>query len=237
MTESNTRRLGDHVYEALITMIRSQKLEEGARLPPEKDMAIQFGVSRPIIRETLSRLRDEGLVVSRRGSGSYIGKPTDEALTPSAGTPQPINSFELIQKCYEFRAILEGEACYLAALNRTDAQLREIEDHCHHLADAVQKKHLGSEVDFEFHSAIARATGNPFFETVLASMRSQIEFTIEIARTLSLNRAEERMVSVQNEHELVFEPIRQKDAEGARSAMRAHLTTTLVRIFRGPDQQ
>ena len=111
-------RLGDHLYQAILTMIDRQKMLEGARLPPENELATLFGVSRPTVRETLSRLRDDGVIISRRGSGSYVSRPDSSHVEMSDVTFDRIDSFEQIQKCYEFRKAIEGEACYLAATRR-----------------------------------------------------------------------------------------------------------------------
>jgi GntR family transcriptional repressor for pyruvate dehydrogenase complex len=235
VNKKSSQRLGDHVYEAIIAMIDTQKLVEGTRLPTEIELAAQFGVSRPIVRETLARLRNEGLVVSRRGSGSYIGSREASVNSLEFSELCSINSFEQIRKCYEFRAVLEGEACFLAAINRTAAQLQIIEDSCSLLGQAVENRNLGSDIDFEFHASLAKASGNDWYLSMLVAMRQQIQLVIDIARRLSLNRPAEYMNTVQSEHEAIFKAVMQQRPDQARAAMHAHLSNTIGRIFKGPQ--
>ncbi len=227
-------RLGDQLYDALVAMIERQDIAEGARLPPETELAVSYGVSRPIVRETLSRLRDEGLIVSRRGSGSYVqraAKPLDQSETPRFGQ---IDSFEQIEKCYQFRKAVEGEACFLAAQNRTAEQLEDIRQALSKLDHAVETRVVGSDVDFQFHISIARASGNEWFVSALLAMEGQIETAINIARSLSLSRSLEYLRTVQGEHVAIFGAIEERDGEKARQAMRTHLSNTCRRIFHGP---
>ena len=229
------KRLGEHLYEAILAMITRQKLTEGARLPPENELATLFGVSRPIVRETLARLREEGIIVSRRGSGSYVSRRSTPADGLSEAKLEHIDSFEQIQKCYEFRKAIEGEAAFLAASNHTPESLEKIREACASLSRDVVAGELGGNTDFEFHLAVARSSGNEWFVSVLSAMRNQIELTIDIARSLSLNRSAEHRDTVQAEHVAILEAIATSDPVKSRNAMREHLTRTCSRIFRGPQ--
>ncbi len=238
-------RLGDHLYAAILTMIDRQNLVEGARLPPENELAVLFGVSRPTVRETLSRLRDDGIIVSRRGSGSYVARrispeavkqpEAPEIHEMSEATFERIDSFEQIQKCYEFRKAIEGEAAALAALRITPENYAKIEAACDVLGHDITEGQLGSNSDFDFHLAVAHAAGNDWFMTALSAMRPQIELSIDIARTLSFHRSLAHMQTVQAEHIAVLDAIRARDSERAKAAMREHLSRTCNRIFRGPQ--
>src|SRR5450631_399187 len=98
------KRLGDDLYRALSAMINRSEIAEGSRLPAETELALRFGVSRPTVRETLARLRDEGLIASRRGSGSYVqARPAVSSDAPKP-TFRDVDSFEQIRQCYQFRA-------------------------------------------------------------------------------------------------------------------------------------
>ncbi len=227
------KRLGDNLYDTLASMIERQEVAEGARLPAETQLAQQFGVSRPIVRETLARLRDEGLIASRRGSGSYVQRRA-QSLPPARPTFQQIDSFEQIEKCYEFRKAIEGEACFLAAKLRDDSQMEDIEQSILLLEKAIENRTVGSDADFQFHFRIAIASGNSWFISALEAMRSQIETTIEIARTLSLANSDAHIHAVQAEHVAIFSAIRRRDPVAARDAMRVHLSRTCERIFHGP---
>jgi DNA-binding FadR family transcriptional regulator len=215
-------------------MIDRRELAEGARLPAETVLAQQFGVSRPIVRETLARLREEGLVASRRGSGSFVQRRPPPPAAQAVPAFHEIDSVEQIRQSYEFRRAVEGDAAFLAARMGGAPQLEDLRRAIERLDEAVAAKVVGSEADFQFHAAVARASGNSWFISALEAMRGQIEQTIGIARTLSLGSPDGRLQAVQAEHVAVYDAIRRRDPSAAREAMREHLKRTCDRIFRGP---
>jgi DNA-binding FadR family transcriptional regulator len=176
-----------------------------------------------------------GMIVSRRGSGSYVqkraGRPAEAKAKVGFG---PVNSMAEVRKCYEFRVGVEGDAAYYAALNRTPEMLVVMQSALHEMEKAIAEGVVGMSADFEFHLAVARASGNEFFEAVMESMRTPIEFTINLARSLALARPLEHLLTVQAEHVAMFEAIKAGDREAARKAMRAHITNACSRIFEGP---
>jgi len=228
-------RLADQLAQRVATLIDRGEFAEGGRLPAESELADRFGVSRPVIREALSRLRVMGMIVSRRGSGSYVQKrttrPTETRATIGFG---PVNSMAEVKKCYEFRMGVEGDAAYYAALNRTPDMLVTMQSALHKMEKAIADGVVGMSADLEFHLAVARASGNEFFEAVMEAMRTPIEFTINLARSLALARPLEHLLTVQAEHVVMFEAIRAGDKEAARNAMRAHIANACSRIFEGP---
>lgn len=226
-------RLGDDLYRSLASMIDRQELPEGARLPAEIELASQYGVSRPTVRETLARLRDEGVIVSRRGSGSYVQRRPSPVAPTAAPTYRAIDSVEQIKQSYEFRRAVEGEAAFLAAQTHAESHIADIARALTHLDQAVSERAVGAGADFRFHLAVAAATRNSWFVATLQAMRAQIEVTIEIARTLSLSRSAAHLQAIQGEHVAIYEAIRRRDSEAARDAMRDHLSKTHDRILLG----
>lgn len=99
------------------------------------------------------------------------------------------------------------------------------------LEDAVASNALGVKEDFDFHMAIAHASKNQFFVSVLASIEPHMEFGMNLMRNLSLSKSSERLNRVQGEHGDVMQAIEQRDAVAAEAAMRAHLTETRLRMF------
>lgn len=228
------KRLGDELYDSLASRIERRELPEGARLPAETVLAQQYGVSRPTVRETLARLRDEGLIASRRGSGSFVQfRPASERAEAKPAFHE-INSVEQIRQCYAFRKAIEGEAAFLAAGARSDSQLADIQRTIELLDEAMAAREVGADADFQFHASVACASGNSWFVSALQAMRHQIEVTIDIARRLSLDNAEGRL-QAQAEHVAIYDAIRRRDAIGAREAMRNHLSRTCDRILLGPN--
>lgn len=228
-------RLGDQLSILISELIDRGELNNGGRLPAEIYLANRFGVSRPVIREALSRLRSMGIIVSRKGSGSYIQKQPDlPHQTIGATGFGPVNSLAQVKKCYEFRMGVEGEAAYFAAQNRTPDMLGVMREALERMEMAAARGMIGMSADLEFHIAVARASGNEFFETVMQSMRTPIEFAINLARSLTLTRPIEHLRTVQIEHVVLFEAIEAQDTEAARLAMRAHIQKACSRVFEGP---
>lgn len=226
--------LGDLLYERLASLIEQGEFPEGSRLPGEVDLAERFNVSRPVIRETLSRLRETGVIVSRKGSGSFVQRrPTRPQKEPIVIGFAPISSLAELRKCFEFRVGVEGEAAYCAAKHRTPKALDGLRHALFRLEEAIATGAVGVDVDYDFHMLVARASDNDFIEAVMMSMRGSIEFAINLARSLSLKRPIDRLRSVQAEHVAVFQAIEAGDKEAARTAMRAHINNASIRVFEG----
>jgi DNA-binding FadR family transcriptional regulator len=226
-TPPRQAKLGDYLYEQIFSQIASGKLGEGTRLPTESELAKAFKVSRPVVREALSRLRADGVIVSRRGSGSYVQRrPSQEVLRIA-----PIGTLADLMRCFEFRAALESESAALAAQRRTDRDLIEIEAVLHELDLIIERKELGVEADFRFHSAIAKASKNPLFFDTFNALVSNIFQAINVSRKLSLRVSTERMLIVQNEHTQIFQAIKEENPQKAREAMRKHLDNARTRVL------
>jgi GntR family transcriptional regulator, transcriptional repressor for pyruvate dehydrogenase complex len=230
-------RLGDQLCLRMSELIERGEFSAGSRLPAEVELADRFGVSRPVIREALSRLRVMGVIVSRKGSGSYVQKRSDLAARSPANGFGPVNSLAEVKKCYQFRMAVEGEAAYYAAQNRTAEMLVSMREALDRMDMAIAQGVVGMSADYAFHLAVARASGNEFFEAVMQSMRTPIEFAINLARSLSLTRPVEHLRTVQNEHVFMFEAIEARDKEAARQAMRAHVENACSRMFDGPGSE
>jgi DNA-binding FadR family transcriptional regulator len=234
-TVAPATRLGDRLSQRMAMLIDKGEFGEGGRLPAESELASRFGVSRPVIREALSRLRVMGMIVSRKGSGSYVQKRVDRTIeTPAIGFG-PVDSLAQVRKCYEFRASLEGDAAYYAAQNRTPETLLTMRDALDRMAMAIEQGIVGMNADIEFHFAVARASGNEFFEAVMESMRTPLEFAVNLARALALKRPMEHLLTVQAEHVAMFEAIEAQNKDAARLAMRTHIENACFRVFEGPN--
>ncbi|MEC9483858.1 MAG: FadR/GntR family transcriptional regulator [Halomonas sp.] len=222
-------RLSDRVYGDIVERILQGEYGEGDRLPSEAKLAEMNQVSRPIVRQALSRLREDGLVRSQRGAGSYVMRRPDQAMLDFA----PLESLADMQRCFEFRAALEGESARLAAQHACPAALKEIERALQRLEDCIHAGELGVDADFGFHLAIAKATNNRFFTDMLLSIKEQINFGQNLARSLGLRRPGQHLPEVQQEHTRIFHAIREGDADQASLQMRQHITNSRRRVFEG----
>lgn len=122
LAEARPSSYADQVYGRILHDILNGVFQPGARLPTENELAERFGVSRPVVREALARLRVDGLVEARRGSGTYVLSRPSQTL-PELADLEDISRFLRYQ---ELRFHVEGQAAALAAERRTEKQLAAI---------------------------------------------------------------------------------------------------------------
>ncbi|KAG1660410.1 putative L-lactate dehydrogenase operon regulatory protein [Nymphon striatum] len=221
--------LSDSVYEELIQLIVQGEFGIGKKLPTEHALSERLKVSRPILRRALKQLRNDDVIVSRQGSGSFVKKRPELAVLDFA----PIGSIADIQRTFEFRAAVEGEAAYHCALRRTKEELSQIQSAIRMLDNCIESNELGSDADVILHETICRASHNHYFTSARNSMKSNILTGINLTRNLSLLKPKARLELVQEEHYLILDAIERQDAEAARDAMRAHIDNARLRVFEG----
>lgn len=221
--------LADQVYDRLLRDIMAGHYALNARLPPEETLAQSCGVSRPVLRMALARLRDDGIVAARRGSGNYILRRPVASVVDFV----PLGSITDIQRCYEFRLDVEPAAAYWAAERRTEADLAAMRAAHDRMGELYARREKGVEADQDLHLAIGRATQNPFFASMLEALASQIGFGMTLSRSLTLQAAPDRQAQVMAEHETLIAAIANQYAEGARAAMQAHIRAARDRMFEG----
>jgi DNA-binding FadR family transcriptional regulator len=222
-------RLSDTVYDGIVTLIAKGDLAVSTRLPSEADLAERFGVSRPIVREALGRLREDGVVVSRQGSGSYVQRQPDLAVLQL----KPVGSLADVQRCFEFRAGLEAAAAALAAEKWQVEDLKRIEDAMAGLEVCLSNGEIGINEDRALHEAVAAATRNEYYVSVQRSLAPHIAAGMNITRHLSLMRPSDRLRAVQDEHVAIVEAIRRRDPDQAAETMKRHILLARKRMFEG----
>ncbi|QHI99906.1 FCD domain-containing protein [Xylophilus rhododendri] len=220
--------LGDKVYEELLKLLGTPGFESRARLPGETALSQRLGVSRPVLRQALARLREEGRVSVRKGSGSYVTDVMPQAQPLSLSTLKNVPD---IRAFLDFRCCMEGEAAARAALVRRPADLQEIRRCRERYEAALAAGQDAVEEDIAFHHAISEACGNRFFAMTMAALAPQTRFSIGLARGLSGRPQGERLADVRREHLAVEEAIERQDAAGARAAAQAHLQAGIDRLF------
>jgi len=225
------RSLSDVVYERIFADIASDEFVMNSRLPSETELAKRFGVSRPVVREALARLRDNDVIVSQQGSGSYVkAKPAPVVL--SFGPPTSIAD---MQRCFEFRMSTESEAAFQAANHRTKTDLRALSAAFEAREAVIARDDIGVEEDFAFHRTVCVATHNRFFVEMMDFLHDNITTGINFTRNLVHPRAAYRLGLVQSEHGAILRAIKVGDGEAARHAMRTHLRSAKKRLFEGTD--
>jgi len=222
--------LADWVYLQLQEMISKPQWSVGGKLPGEKELAESLGVSRPVLRQALARLRDENVITTRRGSGNYIVPRSD---ADGIGHPAPfqIRGIPDIEEVFRFRHVIEVAAAVEAASRATDEAIADIAKA--HEALVKGKIHMGSpfQSDFGFHLAVASATKTPFFAMTLEWLRPHIELGYDLGRRVRNVPATATSKVVIKEHERVLQAIQARDPELARSTMHDHIMGGLQRLF------
>ncbi len=212
---SDGRKLYQQVASAVAESIRRGDFRPGQRIPSERELADEYKVSRPTIREAMIALEVLGVVRSRQGSGIFVSD------TPPGDVPMiglDIGAFELT----EARRLFEGEAAALAAISIDDAQLAQLETLIESMERENRERVSGEHADREFHLTIARATRNSAVVDVVESLWDA-RYRSPLCKHM-LDRA--RSVGVQpriDEHQDILAALRQRDPQAARRAMRDHL--------------
>lgn len=229
MAQDEKFSLASAVYEKILAAVINGEYPVNKKLPTEAQLCERYEVSRPVLRDALARLKEDELVVSRRGSGSFVIRQPDSAVLRFA----PISSIADIQRCFEFRTNVEAKAAHLAALRRTPEQLAEIR-RCYDLIDdANARQALATDEDYRFHLAITEAASNHYYSTVLKSLQESIKEGMNLTRGLSLLASKKRLRMVQDEHLAIVEAIAAQDGDQAEAAMRTHIDNARHRMFEG----
>lgn len=221
--------LVQRVYQLLLTKISRGDYQPDEKLPGEHELAGQFLVSRPIIREALRRLRDEGLIYSRQGAGSFVKVRVEESRAIGYS---PVETIADIQRCYEFRLTLEPDHAYYAALRWNEPALAAIAAALDLMRDATQAHRHREDADYAFHCAIAQASNNHYYISSMQALKDHIAVGMKF-HGVSLMGPHSGLAGVFKEHQSVFDAIRRRDAHTARDLMRQHLEGSRDRIFEG----
>jgi DNA-binding FadR family transcriptional regulator len=212
----DSRRLYRQIADQIAALIERGEYAAGARLPPERDLAKQLGVSRPSVREALIALEVEGYVEVRVGSGVYV---VGSRITPgSRAMPADSGPFELIKA----RWLIESECAAMAAKAATKAQVRAMEQALERMHSPREQGVMPLDADRQLHLCIAEACGNSALALVVRTLWDQ--------RTGALFRQLEHHFDTpelwqhaMREHRAIVEAIARHDATGARAAMRRHM--------------
>jgi GntR family transcriptional repressor for pyruvate dehydrogenase complex len=216
--------LAEKLADQIRQEIASGTFKAGQKLPTEREMSEAHGVSRAIVREALGRLKHDGLVVSRQGSGVFVA----EGTAPTLRLYVVPSDAEDLRAVVELLSAVRSAASAYAAERRTPAQLATITHWYEAIGHAIRDSLSGEEEDIAFHRAIMDAAGNPLFNQVLEFLDARVREFVRTARTNSRHRGlSER---VQEEHRVMRDAIAAGDPEAARRAAEQHLANALKRL-------
>lgn len=216
--------LSNAVYEQMKDAVDSGEFPEGLKLPTENSLCMRYGVSRPVVRVAMDRLRKEGYIKTIRGSGSFVIK--EHVTPPVAGAS--LAGFEIkgigdVIQCQETRMMFEGEMAAMAAERWAPADMEDMEA-------ALEQIHLDGldsistvEADMQFHEAVIRAAKNDYACAMYDLMKPQILVGMNMSKGLYPLLPEFAHRHGIEEHKAILDAIRERDADGARREMRNHI--------------
>jgi GntR family transcriptional repressor for pyruvate dehydrogenase complex len=210
-------KLADRVAQQLQELITSRRLHTGERLPPERELAEMFAVSRTVVREAVRSLVAKGLLEVQTGSGTYVRTVKAATVVESLGMLLRSSGGDSA-KAFEVRQLLEVEIARLAAERATPADIAAMEQTVRDMPGTESDPDLFAQIDVAFHAALARATQNELFGILLNSI---VDVLLQIRRqtVAEPGTAEQALWH----HQRILDCVKQRDPAGAQQAMRAHL--------------
>lgn len=211
-------RLYELIVQQVEESIRKGELKAGDQLPPERELADQFGVSRTAVREAVKALREKGLVEAYPGRGTFITSDTSNTIRLTLDRMIKAGQLEGTLQLVEVREILEPEIAALAAARANDETLREMREAVNIMDKARQDPDAYIEADLDFHLALAEAAANPIILSLIDSIIGVLR-----EQRMRIFKVEGGPQRGQYHHKRILEAVQNRDASGAREAMRAHL--------------
>ncbi len=218
-----SRRLYQQIADQIRELIDRGGFEAGTRLPPERDLAQQLGVSRPSLREALIALDVEGRVEVRSGSGVFVSSAQpDRAMGRTAAMG------ESPSQLMEARSIIEGEVVILACARITDELLARLRDLLKSMEAEIERRSARVDLDREFHVALAEMTGNAVLARLVGELFDERHSPIS-AKISSRFESTRTWKTALKEHEAILQAVEARDPIAAQAAIRAHLKASALR--------
>lgn len=229
--------ISDKIARQIEENIVNGNLDKGEKLPPERDLAEQFDVSRPSVREAINKLQARGIIYKVPGGGSYICETLGSTFTDPLVEmliKNPDAAFDVL----EMRYAVEGLSAYLAALRATEEDKSLIQKKYDKLQQAHKLKDTKAEAesDVNFHLAIALATHNPMLLHIMQSLFNVLQKSISIT-LMDLFKEESQRQNVNDQHSKVLDMILKNDAEAAKASMQEHIAWVVSCTTEFRDQE
>ena len=212
----NNKMLSQSIADTLISMITIEKrFAAGDKLPNENELAAELSVSRTTIREAIKTLAARDIVEIQRGRGTFV---TKGALAQKQEMEQltaiKVNAKDL----YEMRLIFAPEAAYLAAERGTETEIRRILEYGRKVEEQIRAEQDRTENEQAFHKAIAQATHNEFMNQLMPILFQAISKGVTLSE-----QSDKAIDDTLNDHRTIMEFLQQRNAEGAKNAMKIHI--------------
>jgi GntR family transcriptional repressor for pyruvate dehydrogenase complex len=212
-----SRRLSEAIIRQLQDLIAEGRLKPGERLPAERELAEQLGVSRTSVREALRGLETRGLVEIRVGEGAFVREGSlDSALEPLAFVVAP--QIEVVKELFEARRLIEPAIAALAARRATEAEIQAMERILEGQARELDGGGIGLRQDVAFHAALANSAHNRSISRIINAVME----LLAPSRRVSLGTPGRPRQS-HEDHWRILDAIRQRDELAAHRAVLDHL--------------
>lgn len=213
-----TSRLYEQIVQQIEESIQKAVLKAGDQLPAERELAAQFGVSRTAVREAVKALREKGLVEAYPGRGTFITSDTSNTIRLTLDRMIKAGHVDGTLHLVEVREILEPEIAAFAAKRANEESLKEMRDAVCIMDEAKREPEAYIEADLDFHLALAEAAANPIILSLIDSIVGVLR-----EQRMSIFKVTGGPERGQYHHKRILEAVENRDAAGAREAMRAHL--------------
>lgn len=213
-----TSRLYEQIVQQIEESIVAGTLKPGDQLPPERELAQRFGVSRTAVREAVKALREKGLVEAFSGRGTFITDGTTRAVRQSLDLMVKIGQPEGSTHLAEVRAILEPQIAALAAVRIQESELATMREAVAVMERSGKDPDAYIEADLDFHLALAEGAANPLILSLLDSIVALLR-----EQRLRIFNVPGGPARGQIYHKRILEAVERHDAQAAREAMREHL--------------
>lgn len=219
---------GKKVYELVIEQIREKilngEIKKGDKLPSERELSEQMGVSRTSIREAVRVLETMGLIESKQGEGNFICSNIEKSLIEPLSIMFKLNEGTW-DDILEFREVLELQTVQIAAQKATDEEIEELGQLIKEMKEEIEgqkREKVLVTIDQKFHNKIVAINKNYLIENFFMTSSKLFEGFIEEARgkIIEIHREENILF---NEHKQVFEAIKAKDQKRAYESMKEHM--------------
>ena len=210
------KMLSQSVADNILSMITIEKrYSAGDKLPNELDLSEELNVSRTTLREAIRILVALDILEIKRGKGTFV---TENAFNQQQDIEQLANIKIKAKDLYEMRLIFEPEAAYLAATRATEAEIKRIIEYGKKVEFEILNKQDRTNDEHSFHKAIAQATHNEFMNKLMPILYQAISKGVVLS--LSSDKAIQDTI---NDHRMIMDFLEQRNAEGAKNAMRIHI--------------
>jgi GntR family transcriptional repressor for pyruvate dehydrogenase complex len=218
-------RIREEIIHRLQSMVHSDHLKPGDRLPPERQLSVLLGVSRNSVREAIKSLEQQGMLVSRPGAGTYLTENQESDPGTALGKVFSQERHR-IADIFELRLILEPQIAHLAAQRVRKDELTYLQKLTELYEEAIRSELPTLDFDQNFHDAIASATGNHAIIKLMDAMHEVLRESRDV--TLQSSR---RTANSLRDHVRILDALKRGDAHAAQHAMYEHLENTQNIVF------